>query len=56
MEKNINYHSLINHARLGNRGCMEKLAEVASDRLFTYIYRLTLNHDLAQDLLQETLL
>jgi RNA polymerase sigma-70 factor (ECF subfamily) len=35
---------------------MDRLAAVARGRLYAYIYRLTLNHDLAQDLLQETLL
>jgi len=35
---------------------MDRLAEAARQRLYAYIYRLTLNHDLAQDLLQETLL
>lgn len=35
---------------------MERLCEAARHRLFAYLYRLTLNNDLAQDLLQETLL
>ena len=37
-------------------GAADYLAAVARQRLYSYIYRLTLNHDLAQDLLQETLL
>ena len=47
---------LIQQARLGDRGALDCLAEMARQRLYAYIYRLTLNHDLAQDLLQETLL
>jgi len=47
---------LIQQARLGDHGALDCLAETARQRLYGYIYRLTLNHDLAQDLLQETLL
>jgi RNA polymerase sigma-70 factor (ECF subfamily) len=43
-------------SQLGDRQSMDRLAEAAGQRLYAYIYRLTLNHDLAQDLLQETLL
>jgi len=46
----------VRQAQLGDRGAAEHLAAVARQRLYSYIYRLTLNHDLAQDLLQETLL
>jgi RNA polymerase sigma-70 factor (ECF subfamily) len=35
---------------------MSDLAKLVEGRLFAYIYRLTLDYDLAQDLLQETLL
>jgi RNA polymerase sigma-70 factor (ECF subfamily) len=47
---------LVRQAQLGDQGSMDWLAETARQRLYAYIYRLTLNHDLAQDLLQETLL
>ena len=47
---------LIRQAQLGDQDSTERLAELARHRLFPYIYRLTLNHDLTQDLLQETLL
>jgi RNA polymerase sigma-70 factor (ECF subfamily) len=50
------FTQLIQQARLGDRGALDCLAETARQRLYAYIYRLTLNHDLAQDLLQETLL
>ncbi len=43
-------------AQRGDQGAANHLAAVARQRLYSYIYRLTLNHDLAQDLLQETLL
>ena len=45
----------VRHAQLGDPGSMDRLAEAARSRLYGYIYRLTLNHDLTQDLLQETL-
>ena len=47
---------LVQRAQLGDEQSMDCLAEEARRRLWGYIYRLTLNHDLAQDLLQETLL
>ncbi len=56
MKESTNYSGLINHAQLGNQESMSRLAELARERLFAYIYRLTLNHDLTQDLLQETLM
>jgi RNA polymerase sigma-70 factor (ECF subfamily) len=47
---------LVRQAQLGDPQSMDRLAEAARHRLAAYIYRLTLNHDLTQDLLQETLL
>ncbi len=47
---------LIHEAQLGNQESMDRLAELARERLFGYIYRLTLNYDTTQDLLQETIL
>lgn len=46
----------VRRAQLGDRVSLDRLAEGARQRLYAYIYRLTMNHDLAQDLLQETLL
>jgi RNA polymerase sigma-70 factor (ECF subfamily) len=53
---NVGVAQLIRQAQLGDRQSMSDLAQLAEGRLFVYIYRLTLNYDLAQDLLQETLL
>jgi len=47
---------LVRQAQLGDPWSMDCLADLARQRLYAYVYRLTLNHDLAQDLLQETLL
>ena len=47
---------LIEQARRGDRESMGQLAELAEGRLLAYIYRLTLNYDLSQELVQQTLL
>ena len=52
----MGFVELITQAQLGDRQSMDRLAETARGRVFAYIYRLTLNYDVAQDLLQETLL
>ena len=46
---------LVAWARAGDRDSLSRLAELAQPRLLAYIYRLTLNYDLAQELCQETL-
>jgi RNA polymerase sigma-70 factor (ECF subfamily) len=56
MNENTGIAQLIRQAQLGNQQSMNELAQLAEGRLFAYIYRLTLNYDLSQDLLQETLL
>jgi len=50
------YGELIEKARCGDRQCMSRLAQRASVRLHEYVYRLTLKEDLAQDIVQETIL
>ncbi|MGD0597732.1 MAG: sigma-70 family RNA polymerase sigma factor [Sedimentisphaerales bacterium] len=47
---------LIHEAKLGNKDSMNRLAELASERLYAYIYRLTLDQTITQDILQETIL
>jgi RNA polymerase sigma-70 factor (ECF subfamily) len=56
MDTENSFDQLVRQAQLGDRVSLDRLAEGARQRLYAYIYRLTLNHDLAQDLLQETLL
>jgi RNA polymerase sigma factor (sigma-70 family) len=46
---------MITRAQHGDRTSMEQLAELAEARLLTYIYRLTLNYDLTEELCQQTL-
>jgi len=56
MNESAGFVKLVTQAQLGDQKSMDHLAEAARRRLFAYLYRLTLNHDLTLDLLQETLL
>jgi len=47
---------LIHEAQLGNKGSLDRLAELARERMFVYIYRLTLDENLTEDILQEMIL
>lgn len=47
---------LVKRAREGGKGCANQLAQKVKGRLYAYIYRATLDHDLSQDLSQEVLL
>jgi len=47
---------LICEAQLGNKNSIDRLSELVRDRLYPYIYRLTLDETITQDLLQETIL
>jgi len=46
----------VTKAQQGDSLSMNRLAEGAEKRLYAYIYRLTLDHDLTEELLQQTLL
>ncbi len=52
----VNYSDLVKQAQLGCQRSMDSLAQLVQGRLYAYIYRLTLNHSLTDDLQQETLL
>ncbi|MFH1615134.1 MAG: sigma-70 family RNA polymerase sigma factor [Planctomycetota bacterium] len=56
MDDSADYIELVANARVGDRECLEKLAEVFAPRVYAYIYRITLCEDSAQDILQETML
>jgi RNA polymerase sigma-70 factor, ECF subfamily len=47
---------LIERAQQGDKQCLEQLARQARERLRTYVYRMTQRDDLAQEIVQETLL
>ena len=46
---------LIERARRGDKASLDELATMARERLRTYVYRMTQEDDLAQDIVQETL-
>ena len=56
MNTNNILSKLVRQAQLGHRPSISRLAQLAQDRLSPYLYRVTLDHNLTQDLLQETLL
>ena len=56
MEKNIDYVKLVTQAQLGDKECLNRLAEAAGERLYTYVYRYTLSDELTEDIVQESIL
>jgi len=56
MSKNIDYVRLVERAQLGDRQCLERLTELAEERLREDVSRITLNQDVTQDIVQETML
>jgi RNA polymerase sigma-70 factor, ECF subfamily len=56
MGENAGYFEIIKQARLGRQDSMSRLAQEARDKVFVYIYRVTLDYHLAQDLSQDTVL
>ncbi|MHC4640870.1 MAG: RNA polymerase sigma factor [Planctomycetota bacterium] len=50
------YIELVKRAQLGDEESLNRLAELARERLYAYVYRLTLTHELTQDILQESML
>lgn len=47
---------LLSQARSGSRTDMERLASITWKRLYPFVFRLTWDHDLTEDIVQETLL
>jgi RNA polymerase sigma-70 factor (ECF subfamily) len=56
MNENNDIQQVLSQARSGNRAGMERLAVIVRERLYPLVFRTTLNHDLTEDVLQETLL
>jgi RNA polymerase sigma-70 factor (ECF subfamily) len=56
MEENVDYVKLVTKAQLGDKECLNRLAEAVRERLYTYVYRYTLSDELTQDIVQETIL
>lgn len=56
MENNIDYIELVQKAQVGDKECLNRLIEVFRGRLYTYVYRLVLDHEQTQDIVQEAML
>ena len=56
MEKNIDYVQLVTQAQLGDKECLNRLAEEVRERLYAYVYRYTLSDELTEDIVQESIL
>jgi RNA polymerase sigma-70 factor (ECF subfamily) len=56
MKKNVDYVRLVERAQLGDKQCLDRLTKLAEERLREDVGRITLNHDLTQDIVQEALL
>jgi len=55
MDNNADYIELVEKAQLGDKDSLNRLAEAARPRLHKYVQRLTLQEDLTEDIVQETL-
>lgn len=53
MNKTVKMIQLVRQASIGDKENMEKLVEVTRPVLFSYLYRLTMDYHLAEDLLQQ---
>jgi RNA polymerase sigma-70 factor (ECF subfamily) len=56
MDDKVGYADLVRQAQLGNQESMNRLVQRVEGRLRAYLYRLTLNYDLTEELVQEALL
>ncbi|MHC4739404.1 MAG: RNA polymerase sigma factor [Planctomycetota bacterium] len=56
MNNNRDYIELVTQAKLGDKPSFDKLTELVQPRLYAYVYRIILQKNLAQDIVQEALL
>ena len=56
MEKTADYVRLVKRAQLGDKESLERLSELAEERLRVDVFRLTLQEDLTQEIVQESLI
>jgi len=55
MDNSVDHVRLVRRAQLGDRESLDKLTELAEERLRVDVFRLTLQEDLAGEIVQETL-
>ena len=56
MDEERDYVGLVRQAQLGDRASLDSLARLARGRLYACVYRIVLREDLAQDIVQESML
>ncbi|MHC4648400.1 MAG: RNA polymerase sigma factor, partial [Planctomycetota bacterium] len=56
MGNSVDYVRLVKQAQLGDKQCIDELTTAAQERLRVDVYRLTLEHDLTEDIVQESIL
>jgi RNA polymerase sigma-70 factor (ECF subfamily) len=56
MDRQVDYIELVEKAQKGDKQSLNTLAAIARERLRVYVYRLTLQEDLSQEIVQESLL
>lgn len=56
MRNDIDYAELVKEAQLGDKDSLERLTELARERLRVDVYRLTLQQNITDDIVQESLL
>jgi len=56
MDENKDYIELVKQAQLGDGESLDSLAGLVRGRLYAYVYRITLEEDLTQDIVQESML
>ncbi|MHC4260799.1 MAG: RNA polymerase sigma factor, partial [Planctomycetota bacterium] len=56
MSEIIDYVRLVKRAQHGDKECLDRLARAASERLRVNVHRFTLEDNLTQDIVQETIL
>lgn len=56
MSEQLDFQELTQRAQQGDKAALDRLAELAVNPLRVYVYRLTLQEDLALEIVQETLL
>ena len=56
MEYNKEMMEMVEKARLGDEVCLEALAGKVRLRLYNYVHRMTLDADLSDELVQESLM
>ncbi len=56
MSDSVDYKELVEKAQHGDDESLNRLSEYVRQRLYTYVYRLTMREELSQDVVQESML